>query len=137
RWFVPHFEKMLYDQAQLAISYVEAYQITNDVFYAGIARNTLDYVLRDMTHPEGGFYSAEDADSASDPSHPNEKSEGAFYLWTGKEIDSILSHPDASIFTHRYGIEVNGNVKNDSHGEFAGRNILYIHHTLEDTANRF
>ena len=66
RWFVPHFEKMLYDQAQLAISYVEAFQITGDAQYAQIARRTLDYVLRDMTDAGGGFYSAEDADSAVD-----------------------------------------------------------------------
>ena len=86
RWFVPHFEKMLYDQAQLAISYLEAFQITHDPFYAKIARSTLDYVLRDMTHPEGGFYSAEDADSVIDPAHPKEKGEGAFYIWTAEEL---------------------------------------------------
>src|SRR5581483_448438 len=80
RWFVPHFEKMLYDQAQLAASYLEAFQITGDPFYAKIARSTLDYVLRDMTHPDGGFYSAEDADSVIDPAHPIEKGEGAFYV---------------------------------------------------------
>ena len=82
RWFVPHFEKMLYDQAQLAVSYLEAFQITRDPFYAKIARSTLDYVLRDMTHPDGGFYSAEDADSVIDPANPKEKGEGAFYIWS-------------------------------------------------------
>ena len=66
-WFVPHFEKMLYDQAQLAISYLEAYQITGDAQYADVARDIFDYVLRDLAHPDGGFYSAEDADSAADP----------------------------------------------------------------------
>jgi uncharacterized protein YyaL (SSP411 family) len=90
RWFVPHFEKMLYDQAQLAVSYIEAYQITHDPFYAGIARATLDYVLRDMTHPDGGFYSAEDADSVIDPSEPKAKGEGAFYLWTAQDLDQLL-----------------------------------------------
>ncbi len=81
-WFVPHFEKMLYDQAQLVISYLEAFQITGEKQYAETARRMLDYVLRDMTDPGGGFYSAEDADSAIDPAHPHEKSEGAFYIWT-------------------------------------------------------
>ena len=88
RWFVPHFEKMLYDQAQLAVSYLEAFQITQDPFYAKIARSTLDYVLRDMTHPEGGFYSAEDADSVIDPANPKEKGEGAFYIWSAAEKGS-------------------------------------------------
>ena len=73
-WFVPHFEKMLYDQAQLAISYLEAYQITGDAQYAAVARDIFDYVLRDLTHPEGGFYSAEDADSAADPAQAERES---------------------------------------------------------------
>src|SRR5205085_5211452 len=73
-WFVPHFEKMLYDQAQLVISYLEAFQITGEPTLARAARRTLDYVMRDMTAPEGGFYSAEDADSATDPARPSEKS---------------------------------------------------------------
>src|SRR3954464_8080770 len=80
RWFLPHFEKMLYDQAQLACAYLDAYQITRDPFFAAVARDTLDYVLRDMTGPEGQFYSAEDADSAVDPARPRDKSEGAFYV---------------------------------------------------------
>src|ERR1700684_3687205 len=87
RWFVPHFEKMLYDQAQLAISYLEAFQITRDPFYADVARATLDYVLRDMTDPAGGFYSAEDADSVIDPANPKEKGEGAFYIWSAAELE--------------------------------------------------
>jgi uncharacterized protein YyaL (SSP411 family) len=136
-WFVPHFEKMLYDQAQLAISYLEAYQITNDPLFAEIARNTLDYVLRDMTHADGGFYSAEDADSAADPAKPHDKSEGAFYLWTHQEIERILGHPDAALFILRYGVDVDGNVHHDPHGEFAGKNILFIKDSLEDTAKRF
>ncbi|MDQ2901825.1 MAG: thioredoxin domain-containing protein, partial [Acidobacteriota bacterium] len=79
RWFVPHFEKMLYDQAQLAISYLEAFQITRDPIFAVEARRIFDYVMRDMTDADGGFYSAEDADSAIDPADPHEKGEGAFY----------------------------------------------------------
>ena len=90
RWFVPHFEKMLYDQAQLAMSYLEAFQITRDGQYAAAARDIFTYVLRDMTDPGGGFYSAEDADSASDPANPHEKSEGAFYIWRKQEIEEAL-----------------------------------------------
>ncbi|MCC6860645.1 MAG: thioredoxin domain-containing protein [Bryobacterales bacterium] len=125
RWFVPHFEKMLYDQAQLAVSFVEAFQITAEPFYADAARATLDYVLRDMRDPGGAFYSAEDADSASDPDRPTVKSEGAFYLWTAAEIDGVLGREAAARFGELYGVEENGNVRDDPHGEFRGRNILY------------
>ena len=131
RWFVPHFEKMLYDQAQLAISYIEAYQITHDAFYAGVARDTLGYVLRDMTSPEGGFYSAEDADSVIDPAHPKVKGEGAFYLWSAQELEQILGEPLAKMFASRYGVEAAGNVHHDPHGEFTGKNILYVHRDVE------
>jgi len=124
-WFVPHFEKMLYDQAQLATSHLEAYQITGDSQYAKVARDILDYVLRDLAHPEGGFYSAEDADSAADPGKPKEKSEGAFYIWSYQEIVDILGEADAAVFCRRFGVEPNGNVQEDPHGEFKGRNILY------------
>jgi uncharacterized protein YyaL (SSP411 family) len=114
---------MLYDQAQLAISCVEAFQITGDPQYAQIARSTLDYVLRDMTHPGGAFYSAEDADSAVDAAQPHEKSEGAFYIWSAAEIRALVPHADA--FCARYGVLDGGNVENDPHGEFTGKNILY------------
>ena len=133
-WFLPHFEKMLYDQGQLAVSYLEAFQITGDPFYAQVARNTLDYVLRDLTGEGGGFYSAEDADSVIDPAHPHDKGEGAFYVWTRKEIDALLGNPAAGIFAHRYGVEPGGNVHNDPHGEFGEKNILYLRHTIEATA---
>jgi uncharacterized protein len=137
RWFVPHFEKMLYDQAQLAASYVEAYQITGDDFYAGMARDILDYVLRDMTHPEGGFYSAEDADSAIDPAQPDVKGEGAFYVWDLEELERLLDPKTLEWFRYRYGIETGGNVRQDPHGEFTGKNILFQAHTIEQTAQRF
>jgi len=126
RWFVPHFEKMLYDQAQLAISYLEAFQITHHSFYADIARSTLDYVLRDMTHPEGGFYSAEDADSVIDPAHPEVKGEGAFYIWTAEELQDTLGSVLYAPFAKHYGVEDNGNVYHDPHGEFTGKNILCL-----------
>jgi uncharacterized protein len=126
RWFVPHFEKMLYDQAQLATSYLEAFQITRDPFYAKIARSTLDYVLRDMTHPEGGFYSAEDADSVIDPANPKEKGEGAFYIWSAAELEPYPK------FASVYGVRRDGNVSEDPHGEFTGKNILYLCEPLDD-----
>jgi len=131
-WFVPHFEKMLYDQGQLAVSYLEAYQITADAQYAGVARSIFDYVLRDLAHPEGGFYSAEDADSASDPAHPHDKSEGAFYIWSRSELVAALGEQDAAIFSRGYGVEERGNVQEDPHGEFTGRNILFQARSAED-----
>jgi uncharacterized protein YyaL (SSP411 family) len=132
-WFVPHFEKMLYDQAQLAISYLEGYQVSEDPYYARVARGILDYVLRDMTHSEGGFYSAEDADSP-DPVRPEVTREGAFYLWTREEIDGVLGKAAADVFCRYYGVEEHGNVRDDPHGEFAGRNILYEPRPSDDTA---
>ncbi len=137
RWFVPHFEKMLYDQAQLAMSYLEAYQVTRDENFAEVAREILAYVQRDLMHPEGAFYSAEDADSVIDPTHPHEKGEGAFYIWTWDELVELLGMRDATIFAARYGVEQRGNVDEDPHGEFTGRNILYQAMTVEQVAQRY
>jgi len=136
RWFVPHFEKMLYDQAQLAVSYLEAFQITRDGQYAAAARDIFTYLLRDMTDPGGGFYSAEDADSATDPADLHHKSEGAFYIWRKQEIEEALGPRVAEMFCYRYGVEAGGNVEDDPHGEFRGANILYQAHTVEDAAAR-
>ncbi|HWE53018.1 MAG TPA: thioredoxin domain-containing protein [Bryobacteraceae bacterium] len=124
-WFVPHFEKMLYDQAQLVVSYLEAFQITGEPALATAARRTLDYVMRDMTAPGGGFYSAEDADSAIDHAHPSQKSEGFFYIWAWDEVEALLGPEETARIAARYGMEKNGNVTNDPHGEFTGRNILF------------
>ena len=137
RWFVPHFEKMLYDQAQLAISYLEAFQITGDRQYADVARRILDYVLRDMTDRECGFYSAEDADSVINPEEPKVKGEGAFYIWSAEEIRDAAGEPRASWFAYRYGVAEGGNVVNDPHGEFTGRNILFESMTVEETVQQF
>jgi uncharacterized protein YyaL (SSP411 family) len=134
-WFVPHFEKMLYDQAQLAVSYLEAFQLTGDRKLAESARHIFDYVLRDMLDPEGGFYSAEDADSVIDPAKPEEKGEGAFYVWTQAEIESALGQPAAKYFCRHFGVEANGNVHEDPHGEFTGKNILYQAHEDEEPAS--
>ena len=133
-WFVPHFEKMLYDQAQLAVSYLEAFQITRDGQYATAARAIFRYVLRDMTDPGGGFYSAEDADSAADPAQPQHKSEGAFYIWSKSEIDAALGAEDSALFCDHYGVRDGGNVEEDPHGEFRGRNILFQAREAPDDA---
>jgi uncharacterized protein YyaL (SSP411 family) len=128
-WRVPHFEKMLYDQAQLVIAYLETGQATGSAFFATVAEDTLDYVLRDMRDPAGGFYSAEDADSV--PPDGGAKKEGAFYVWTTAEIDAILGD-EAEIVRKRFGIEPGGNAPADPHGEFTGQNILYTAHPIED-----
>jgi uncharacterized protein len=111
KWLVPHFEKMLYDNALLSQLYVELYQITKAEQYMQITRKTLDYTIREMTHPEGGFYSAQDADS--------EHEEGKFYVWQKKEIASILGDQTVTdIFCEHYGVTEGGN--------FEGKNILNI-----------
>jgi hypothetical protein len=125
RWFVPHFEKMLYDQAQLAAAYLDAFQASGDAGLAGVAREILDYVLGDMTSPQGAFYSAEDADSLIDPQRGGQKGEGAFYVWTKDEIVSVLGAPLGERFSRHYGVEARGNVRQDVHGEFPSKNILY------------
>jgi uncharacterized protein len=129
RWFVPHFEKMLYDQAQLATAYLEAFQITNEPRLAEVAHGILGYVLRDLRDPEGGFFSAEDADSA-DPDAPERHREGAFYVWRMDEIEAVLQE-DAAAFCAHYGVERGGNVDQDPHVEFTGQNILYEPRTPE------
>ncbi len=123
-WHVPHFEKMLYDQAQLALAYLDAFQITGDKQYEGVVRDILDYVARDMTSLEAGFFSAEDADS-EDPNRPGHKVEGAFYVWSESEIDAALG-AGAALFKSTYGVEKDGNAPDgsDPHGEFTGKNIL-------------
>jgi uncharacterized protein YyaL (SSP411 family) len=135
-WRVPHFEKMLYDQAQLVSVFADVYVITRDEYYSSIMRDVLDYVLRDMTHPEGGFYSAEDADSPR-PEEPGESGEGAFYVWAKKEISEHLGNEAAKMFCYHYGVEEGGNVPVDPQHEFTGRNILYVAHPVDETARMF
>ena len=141
-WHVPHFEKMLYDQAQLAVAYLDAFQITKDRQYQSVARGILDYVARDMTSKEGGFFSAEDADSpvvtgSGDPGH-SKTAEGAFYIWTKKEIDDALGDA-VEIFDFHYGVQSRGNAPegSDPHDEFRGKNILIERHTIPETAQHF
>ncbi|MFZ5775875.1 MAG: thioredoxin domain-containing protein [Thermodesulfobacteriota bacterium] len=135
-WRVPHFEKMLYDQAQLAVAYLEAFQLGQDPFFASVAQDILDYVLREMTSPEGGFHSAEDADSPV-PENPTLQGEGAFYLWRRQEIVEVLGKEAGELFCFHYGVVAGGNVKDDPQQEFSGKNILYVAHTLEETASHF
>ena len=135
QWRVPHFEKMLYDQAQLVGVYLEAFQLTGDSFYSSIARKTLDYVLSLMTRPEGGFYSAEDAESA--PAAGEEKKEGAFYVWTQREIGQVLKKEQAALFAHHYGVQSDGNALSDPHHVFPGKNILYVASSVPETSKKF
>jgi uncharacterized protein YyaL (SSP411 family) len=121
RWLVPHFEKMLYDQALLAIAYTEAYQATENDEFKRIACEVFTYVLRDMTSPEGGFYSGEDADS--------EGVEGKFYVWAEEEIDSILGE-DSELMKKVFGIDKHGNFREK--GNSIGKNIPHLSKTLPE-----
>jgi uncharacterized protein YyaL (SSP411 family) len=129
-WRVPHFEKMLYDQAQLVSSLIEAWQATQAADLAEAAAGTCRFVLREMAAPEGGFYSAQDADSPIPEAHRQSggpaEGEGAYYLWTRSDIDALLG-PEAAAFCRCYGVLAGGNVPRalDPHGEFTGKNILY------------
>jgi len=136
-WHVPHFEKMLYDQAQLACAYLEAAQIAPEGIYAGVARGVLDYLRRDLTAPGGAFFSAEDADSAL-PENPEKRGEGAFYVWTEAEIDEALAADDAALFARFYGVEPHGNAPagSDPHGELAGTNTLIQRMSVEELARQ-
>jgi uncharacterized protein len=134
-WHVPHFEKMLYDQAQLTISYLEAYQITGEDFYREIAQDTLAYATRVFEHPEGGFYSAEDAESTLEHGSPGIKREGAFYTWTKSEIDSLLDDRESRVAAYYYGLKDNGNITADPHGIFTGLNILHVVASLNQTSD--
>ncbi len=136
RWHVPHFEKMLYDNAQLAVVATEAYQITGESSYADLADDILNYVLCDMTDSKGCFYSAEDADSFPD-SKSSLKKEGAFYSWAREEIEEVLDPLESDIFCFLYGVETDGNALDDPHEEFTGRNILFIRHNIEAAAQHF
>jgi uncharacterized protein YyaL (SSP411 family) len=134
-WFVPHFEKMLYDQAQIASCALEVWQATGDERHAWLARDIIDYVLRDMTGPEGGFHSAEDADSMTQDGAGS--AEGAFYVWTLAEVEQALG-ADAAFAADHFGVKPDGNVprERDPHGEFSGRNILAQARSLGETAKR-
>ena len=125
-WLLPHFEKMLYDQAMLVMAYVEAYQATGKSEYAQTAREILSYVLRDMTSPEGGFYSAEDADS--------EGEEGLFYLWTPAEFREYLGDKGSDLFINLLNLKEGGNFSDESTKTKTGQNIIYLNKSLIEIA---
>ncbi len=114
RWLVPHFEKMLYDNALLALAYLDAYQVTENQAYARIVRETLDYVLREMTSVKGGFFATQDADS--------EGREGEHFVWSSREVEEILGPEESALFARAYGVQ--------EAGGFEGRNIL--HRVIDD-----
>jgi len=136
-WRVPHFEKMLYDQAQLISTYANTYLITKNKFYLFVAEDTAEYIMNNLSDAGGGFYSAEDAESALDAAKPHIKEEGASYLWTMEEIEKILDKESAEIFNFYFGILANGNTVNDPHEVFANKNVLYIANDIYDTAKHF
>ncbi len=126
RWLLPHFEKMLYDQALNAMAYIEAFQVTGEEFYAMTARDTFGYVLRDMTSPEGGFYSAEDADS--------EGEEGKFYVWSEEEVNAILGPEEGNLYTTVYNFQPDGNFREEATGQKMETNIPHLTKPLADSA---
>jgi hypothetical protein len=127
-WLVPHFEKMLYDQALLGMAFVETYQATAKNIYCQTARDIFEYVLRDMTAPWGAFYSAEDADS--------EEEEGKFYLWSEEEIRSVLNSEDAELIIQLYNFESDGNFYDQAAGKRTGANILHLNEPLSELARK-
>ncbi|MHA2379841.1 MAG: thioredoxin domain-containing protein [Candidatus Thorarchaeota archaeon] len=125
-WLLPHFEKMLYDQAMLLYAYVEAFEATRKPEYAQVASEIIEYVLREMTSQDGAFFSAEDADS--------EGVEGKFYVWSGKEIEDILTKKEAAATNKVYNIRKEGNFREEATGEETKQNILHVTRTLDDMA---
>lgn len=137
-WHVPHFEKMLYDQAQIVNALLDAFQISLDPYYAQKAAGVLDYVIDKLVAPNGGVYCAEDADSLFSFAS-EEHGEGAFYVWSADEIMELLGSHNGKVFSHHYGVHEKGNVdpEGDPHGEFTGKNILFQKHTIAQTAAHF
>jgi uncharacterized protein YyaL (SSP411 family) len=125
-WELPHFEKMLYDQALLVMAYVEAFQATGDPAYSATAREVIEYVLRDLTSPDGAFYSAEDADS--------EGEEGRFYVWTAEELREVLGDADAALATEHYNVRAGGNFSDEATGRRTGANVLFTRGDTESLA---
>lgn len=138
-WHVPHFEKMLYDQGQLANVYLDAFSITKDLYYSNVSRDILDYLRRDMIGPNGEIFSAEDADSAESEGATRKK-EGAFYVWTSREVeDAVGEH--ATLFKEHYYVKPSGNCDlsrmSDPHNEFKGKNVLIERNSTDALASKF
>lgn len=148
QWHVPHFEKMLYDQGQLLMAYSNAYKLTKDSFYLDVCDGIFRYLCSDLRHPNGGFFSGEDADSYKNFGD-KEKIEGAFYAWSQGQINELFDENKdrfpkevsgaLDIFCHYYGIAETGNVEpsSDPHGHLLAQNILRVRTTLHETAKRF
>ncbi len=124
KWIVPHFEKMLYDQAMLCMAYTEAYQVTKDKLFHQTVEEVVDYVLREMTSPQGGFYSAEDADS--------EGEEGKFYVWTE---DELREHVEDDLVLKVFNVQGDGNFREEVSGSKTGKNILYLKKPVSELAS--
>ena len=125
-WLLPHFEKMLYDNAQLARAYVDAYLLTKKEDYLRVALETYEWVLAEMTGPEGGFHTALDADSQGE--------EGRFYLWTMEEIIEVLGEEEGRLFCSAYGVEEGGDFNEEATGRKAGENVLHLSRSLQALA---
>lgn len=137
-WHIPHYEKMLYDQGQLLTAYLEGYQHLGMGYFVEVAKGIISYCNRELRHPEGGFFSAEDADSYIDDTR-TEKREGFFYVWKAAEIDELLGKEEGSIFRYAFGARRDGNARpeSDPHGELAGTNTLFRAYTVKKTAEFF
>ena len=126
QWLLPHFEKMLYDQAGLLMAYTEAFQATGDPEFKRVAGEIVEYVLRDMTSPEGAFYSAEDADS--------EGEEGRFYVWTRDQLEEALGREDAELAAKVWNVKEAGNFKEEATGKATGANVLHLTESTKGSA---
>ena len=133
QWKLPHFEKMLYDQAMHVLAYTEAYQATGEARYERTAREVLTYVMRDLQAPEGGFYSAEDADSLNEE---GEMEEGAFYVWSTDELRDLLAPDLAELVIDVYNMSPEGNYQEESTGQRTGKNVLHLDRSLAEEAER-
>ena len=133
RWLLPHFEKMLYDQAMHVLAYTEAYQATGADRYEQTAREVLTYVQRDLQAPEGGFYSAEDADSRNEE---GEMEEGAFYVWSTDEIEALFDEETAALVIDLFNMEEEGNYQDESTGQRTGKNVLHLDQPIDVEAER-
>ncbi|MEM0157039.1 MAG: thioredoxin domain-containing protein [Thermoplasmataceae archaeon] len=127
-WFLPHFEKMIYDQAYLMMAYTEAFQATGDHAYEDVVREIFSFLINEMSSPEGAYYSALDADS--------EGEEGKFYTWRSSEIMAVLGQEDAAIFMEVYNVDPSGNYLEEATGRSTGKNILHLTGSLDEEAER-
>jgi uncharacterized protein YyaL (SSP411 family) len=127
KWLLPHFEKMLYDQALLMIAYTEGWQVTKNPLFKKTVYEIAEYVSENLSHPNGGFYSAEDADSDGE--------EGKFYVWESDEIEKVLSNSEAEFFKSTFNLRKEGNFEDEATKQLTGKNIPYLHLPLSDKSS--